>query len=151
MEFTISRAYEGLSKVECQDLLEAVQVTYNIEGDLYYRGELIVSCMGYSGMRNRKNLKRLGIEMIIINNHIRFKWLEEYKNKEAYYANIIDLKRIGMGDKAEIHVSDCKRLESDIRFDSLDSIRPYMEDLFSNYKSVDILISFNSVHGHQYL
>ncbi|GAB6499143.1 hypothetical protein bcgnr5385_39530 [Bacillus cereus] len=56
MEFTISRAYEGLSKVECQDLLEAVQVTYNIEGDLYYRGELIVSCMGYSGMRNRKNL-----------------------------------------------------------------------------------------------
>ncbi len=151
MNFKIARAYGNIKNIVCEDLLEAVQYTFNIEGDLFYNGKLLVSVMGYTHEQNIENLSKEGIVMYFPDGCVEFKWADDSKNIPRYFAHVIDLKELQMGKKAEIHVHEYRSLSEEIKFDSLDAIREYAQQRFS-YPTKDILISFySSKEGHRYL
>lgn len=142
-EFTVSRAYSGYKRIECEDLLEAVRYVFNIDGDLFYRGEVLVSCLQYNQDVNIKNLEKVGILMYFPNNSVAFKWIDEEKNSQKYYANFIDLERLEMKAGLEVHVNDFRSIKSEILFEDLKEIRKYAEKEYP-YKGEQISILYFS-------
>jgi hypothetical protein len=131
----MSRSYSGFTKINTEDALEALKHTMNYEGDLYYNGQLVYSCMGLDYEDNKENLSRFGIIPLEDETYIKWQYADQSKNVKKYFVDFLEYKNTYTGkgeDSLQVNLHDYKQYKDSIEFKSLEAIYSYILDNYIN-------------------
>ncbi|QNR65179.1 hypothetical protein IAQ67_14780 [Paenibacillus peoriae] len=80
---------EGIRKLHTKDLLTAVKITCDYDGDLFADDRHIMSCLNYSRADNTRKLLEYGITSYVNqrNQCWNYRYTDSTKNVENYYVN----------------------------------------------------------------
>lgn len=131
--FKMGRSYEGKVVLDTQDLLTAVNIVTNNEGDLYDGNQLIMSCLGFSRAENTKRLLNYGITSYV-NQRSKcwnYRYTDPSKNQRNYYVSAYHYSW-GEEQKIDFTIKEYRESGKDIMFTSLAKVMEYVRDTVKN-------------------
>lgn len=140
--FTMEISYEGVKKINTDNMLTALKTAMNYEADLYYNGRLIYSSMGLTDDENREILKKYGIVRKDHPTQICWKYEDESRNITKVYIDTIlfNSKNNIEGNYMQINIGDYREYKDSIELNSIAELKKYIDSNFSNIKYNDINI-----------
>lgn len=145
--FAIAKSFSGIKRIDTDDLLEAVKIAANNEADLYVNGRIVFSPMGYSQEENERLLKELGITTYISGPYIRYKYMDESKNKKRFYASFSEFEWGGKPN-VQVFIHDYRTSKEDKEFSSVEEVVREVKEKYSHLPTNEISIGLFGDNGY---
>lgn len=139
-KFEMERNYESRVTLKTNDILVAIKMNSNYEGDLYVDGQLAMSCLGLPMEENAIKLMKYGITAYVKNDRWRYKYTDESKNVKRYYVSPYAYKWDGV-EKIQYNIHDYPTDKDVEEFESLKAV-------FKNVRDYTELLSYDPEDVH---
>lgn len=138
--FLMQKAYEGMERIDTEDLLTALKYALNYEADLYMDGKLICSPLGLSWEENLSILKKYGI-VSVGNKRYRFAYADESKNVNKIFASINEY--IWNNEKCvDVRLNDYRQRKEDIEFSTKKELLEYLkQEIYPKFDECNLHIT----------
>lgn len=145
--FAIAKSFSGIKRIDTDDLLEAVKIASNNEADLYVNGKIIFSPMGYSQEENERQLSKLGITTYTSGPYLRYKYTDESKNNQRFYATFNEFEWEGKPN-VQVFIYDYRTSKEVEIFSSVDKVIEKVKNKYSYLPADAISVGLFNDNGY---
>jgi hypothetical protein len=145
--FAIAKPYSRVIKIETVDTLEAVKIAANNEADLYMNGKIVFSPLGFSEEENQRQLEKLGITTYVSGPYIRYKYTDESKNINRFYATFHEFDWGGKPN-LQVFIHDYRTSKNDEEFSSVEEIVEAVKKRYSHLPTDAVSVGLFDDNGY---